>query len=137
MFTAKKSGHYLLNLKVGGHFVRGFPAPVQIVTGEADPANTILAGVRSSTLVLTAGEEETVAIDPRVKFFFLLFLQKMKRKLNVRNFSSSVQDAFGNTVSKERLSEYAGRFSLRLSGKMGSKDEEEDCLLYTSPSPRD
>ena len=50
----------------------------------------------------------------------------MKRKLNVRNFFSSVQDAFGNTVSKERLSEYAGRFSLRLSGKMGSKDEEDE-----------
>ena len=66
MFTSKKAGHYLLTLKAGGHCVRGFPSPVQIVTGQADPSNTILVGVRSSTLVLTAGEPETVAIDIKV-----------------------------------------------------------------------
>ena len=67
VFSAKKSGHYLLNLKTGGHLVRGFPTPAVIETGPADPASTILVGVRSSTLVLTAGEEETVAIDPKVR----------------------------------------------------------------------
>lgn len=53
-------------------------------------------------------------------------------------FLSLFQDAFGNTVSADRLLDYAGRFSLRLSAKMGDETadmstEAVNFVVYHTP----
>ena len=113
-FTSRAAGRYYVTLKCNGALVRGFPALALVEPGRPDPRETVLAGVRSSTLVLTAGVPETVQIDPR--------------------------DSFGNSMPKSRLPGLAGRFGVRLLRRLGDpqspsslSDSDVNFVVYHTP----